>query len=174
MFSFLLSTVLPSQSNFSPDIKSKLEKMELDFYEPIEQKFKTRKSGKNRFFKFDLHLIDKKSEQEIYVILRDENGEDDIVQFPHIEFTRLLANLATNDQEEDIMVVTYDTKKLLARNSDWGSEAYFKTRKEISDYPYAKLVSFYKEGYGLVSIMYCFDDPDLLPFLLAFKTPKGL
>ena len=144
--------------------------MGLEYFEPVEQKFKYREGDSNRFFTYDLKLVDKKSEQEIFLILRNEKDEKDIVQYPHIEFTMLVANLATNDQEKDIMVVTHDTPKLVIRNAIWGSEAYFTIRKEISRYPNAKLVSFYREGLGMVSILYCFDNPDLLPLLFSFQS----
>ena len=128
---FFLSTFSFSafaQNSVSPEIKDKVEQMELEFFEPVEQKFKFKKGGKNRFFTYDFKLLERKSKQEIFIILRAENGEDDIVQFPHIEFTRLMANLATNDQEKDIMVVTHGEKKSNIKSSDWGAEAYFTIR----------------------------------------------
>ena len=166
---FFLPIFLLGQSELPPNVAYKVDYMGLDYFHPLEQKFKFKKGERNRYFSYDMKMIDRKLKQEIFVILTPERTEDDIVKYPHIEFTRLLAGLATNEQDVDIMVVTHDTRKLNHSNADWGSESYFTIKEQISRYPHAKLFSFYKEGKGLVSILYCFNNPDYLPKLFAFQ-----
>jgi hypothetical protein len=173
IFIQLLSLLIFSGGLFGQELPSsfeqKLDLMNLVLELPAEGKLINARAIDNIFFDYQLKLKDKKRQLELFIILNEESSADDIIQFPHITFMRLVSNIATNSQENEIMVVTWDDKKLEKRNADWGSEAYVTIRKSLSNFPNAKLISFYKESRGLVTILYCFDNPFILPDLLSFE-----
>lgn len=106
---------------------------------------------------------------EVLIDFHPPNESSFTTLHPHLEFNRLLGNLIPNDDDQEVLVVGWREQKLLEKNADWGAEAYIKPREEISSYPFAKLVSFFKEDKGMVVILYCFNKPDSVPDLLSFQ-----
>ena len=176
-FVFLLSTLLLfiSISAFGQkidglaQIEEQLEEMALDFYMPIENTFKFSKLKSSEFFEYDTKLAARSRELEILIALHPDGEGPLTSDLPHLEFNRLLANLTPNDDEQEVLIVGWNEDRLSKRNADWGAEAYFSPRKEITKFPYVKLIAFFKEGEGMVVMLYCFDKPDTLPLMLTFK-----
>ena len=159
-----------SQRNIDiEEIEADLDKMELDFYIPTENTFKFQKLRLSEFFEYDSRMKAKSNEMEILIALHPDGEDDATTYFPHIEFQRLLANLSPNDDDQNILVVGWREQRLKERNADWGAEAYFTPREEITKFPHLKLVAFFKEGKGMVVMAYCFDKlVDSLPQLISF------
>ena len=176
-FVYLLSTllVLISVSAFGQkleviaQIDVQLEEMGLDFYMPVENKLKFSKLKSSEFFEYDTKLAARSRELEILIALHPDGEGPLTSDMPHLEFNRLLANLTPNDDEQEVLIVGWNEDRLAKRNADWGAEAYFTPREEITKFPYVKLIAFFKEGHGMVVMLYCFDKPDALPLVLAFK-----
>ncbi|WP_235294177.1 hypothetical protein [Portibacter lacus] len=150
-------------------IESQLDEMNLAFDMPTENAFKFSKLRKSEFFEYDTRIRARSNEMEVLIALHPDGKDSLTTLFPHLEFQRLLANLSPNDDEQNIMVVGWRAQKLKERNADWGAEAYFKPRKDISNFPYLKLIGFYREGQGMVVMAYCFDKPDMVPQLISFQ-----
>ena len=162
---FLACDVSKGQSQFD----SRLDELDLFYYSPVESSYKSFKNGETRYFKYDIKLLSKSDKQEIFVILKSEDKLQNLANTPHIEFTRLIASIATNDQNENIVVKSFSEEKLEAYNAAWASEANFILKNNISKYRKAKLISIYKEGNGLASILYCYNEiPDLIQ-ILSFR-----
>jgi hypothetical protein len=154
------------------DITPYLDSMGLDFYFPTENQLKFSSPRKNQFFDYDARIKIKSNGMEVLVDFYPVNESSFSALHPHLEFNRLLANLVPNDDDQEVLVIGWREPKLNEKNADWGAEAYMKARKEITSFPFTKLVSFYKENYGMVVILYCFNKPDSVPELMAFK--KGI
>jgi hypothetical protein len=151
------------------NVDDALTQMELDFFIPVENQFKFSKLRTSEFFDYDTRMVARNGEMEIFIALHPD-GEDDLTTyFPHLEYQRLLANLVPNDDNQEVLVIGWREQKLKDKNADWGAESYFTSRKEITHFPHTKFISFYKEGKGMVVMLYCFDKPDALPDLLKFK-----
>ena len=154
--------------------ESLLDSMDLLFVLPTEGKLKTEKLDSNIFFNHQIKLKDRRNEYEVFIMLEPEDSDDDIIRIPHFTFMRLTSNIATNDPDKDIMVVTWDDRKLKTRKADWGAESYVQIKESISSFPNAKIISFYKDEVGMVTILYCFDNPYELPGLLYFNEPDTM
>ena len=150
-------------------IEGDLDKMGLEFYMPVENTFKFKKLRLSEFYSYDSRIRAKSGEMEILIALHPDEGDALTSLYPHIEFNRLLGNLTPNDDDQNVMVIGWRKQKLADRNADWGAEAYFRPRKAITSFPNAKLVAFFKEGSGMVIMLYCFDKPESVPKLFSFK-----
>jgi len=151
-------------------IEEELEAMNLDFFTPTENKTKFLKPGKNKFFKYDTRIKVKSNEMEVLVAFHHDTITSPIATFyPHLEFNRLLNNVVPNDDDQEVLVIGWRDPKLRDKNADWGAEAYIRPRKEVSTYPYAKMISFYREGEGMVVMLYCFRNPQNVPELISFR-----
>jgi len=150
-------------------IEADLDQMGLEFFRPTENSFKFKKLRLSEFFEYDTRIKAKSNELEVLIAIHPDGQDDATSYFPHIEFQRLLANLSPNDDDQNILVVGWREQRLKERNADWGAEAYFTPRPEITDFPHLKLIAFFKEGNGMVVMAYCFDKPvEVLPKLLSF------
>lgn len=166
--SFFLKINGQTYTDLKP-IQDAITKMNLDFLMPVENKYKFTRLRTSEFFDYDSRMVARNNEMEIFIALHPD-GEDELTTFfPHLEYQRLLANLVPNDIDQEVLVVGWRAQKLKERNADWGAESYFKARKEITNFPFTKFVGFYKEGHGMVILLYCFDKPDGIPELLKFQ-----
>jgi hypothetical protein len=169
IFVLLGSSTYAQKSQGLKLIEEDLDKMGLNFYTPVENTFKFSKLRLSEFYEYDSRIRAKSGEMEILIALHPDGEEMSTSRHPHIEFQRLLGNLTPNDDEQQVLVVGWREQKLVDRNADWGAEAYFRPRKAITSFPNAKLIAFFKEGHGMVVMLYCFDKPDSVPKLLDFK-----
>jgi len=164
-FICLSSLVADGQSR----LDTRLSEMDLFIYSPVESSYQSFKNGNTNYFSYDIKLRSKENKQEIFVILKSVEMLQNLANTPHVEFTRLIAGIATNDQDESIVVTSFSDDKLDFYNATWASEANFVLKPNISKYRKAKLLSIYKEGKGLASILYCYNEiPDLIR-LVSFK-----
>lgn len=163
------SSALAQRNNGLEAIEPDLEKMNLEFLMPVENQYKFSQVRKNEFVDYDSRMVARSGQMEIFIAVHPV-GEGGLTSFyPHLEYQRLLANLVPNDDDQNVLVIGWREPKLRDRNADWGAESYFTARKEITAYPYTKFIAFYREDYGMVVMLYCFNKPDRLPELLRFR-----
>ncbi|WP_235297328.1 hypothetical protein [Portibacter marinus] len=154
-------------------IEPYLDSMELDFLMPVENELKFQKPRDNEFFEYDTRIKVKANEMEVLVVFHSDTLSKPFPTFfPHLEFNRLLGNIVPNDDDQDVLVIGWRDQKLKDKNVDWGAEAYIRPRKEITNFPFAKLIAFYREDQGMVVMLYCFRKPDNVPELIRFKEAK--
>ena len=146
-----------------------LGKLGLTLIMPVEATYQFENSRKNDFFPYDYRLREKAGHSEILIAVFPKGKASVNEQHPHLAFQRYLPNLAPNNDEQEIMVLSWGDRELQDRNADWGAEAYMTARKEITLFPKTKFIGFFKEDVGMVFMAYCFDDIDELPLLLKFK-----
>ena len=127
----------------------------------------------NDFIDYQIRIADQSREFEVLINLIPADTTEFGVLYPHLEFNRMLNNLVPNDYDQDVLVIGWREQKLLERNADWGAEAYLKARKEITNFPFTKLISFFREDSGLVVMLFCFDKPDSVPEVLKFEEAES-
>lgn len=157
---FTFANTYSSAQSFNdlPKLDKLLNEIGINFLMPVENQFSISKSKKNKFFKYDFKMVDRSKEIETLIALIPDD-ESSLMNFPHIKFQNLLANLTPNTDRQQVPVYSWGEKELKERNADWGAEAYFTAREEITKFPHTKLIAFYKEGRGMVVMAHCFDDP---------------
>ena len=96
-------------------------------------------------YDYSIHLDDR----VVWVKLIEET-ETSLIRFPHLEFHRLLTHLASNEGESNIYI--YDIPQ--EDGVDWMSEARFTPKKKISKYKYGTSKVYYREGKGMIVLLY--------------------
>lgn len=173
LISFLLlhlcSMELSAQLVISESFDESLEELDLIFFYPLESEFKYENAGKNRFFDYDLKMTSRSRAIDVFIMIHPEVNELDISLTPHVEFAMQIAHLASNSEEHTIWVQGFNESKTAKLGSDWASEARFVLKRGISRHPNARLLSFYKQGKGYISVLYCFTKNQKLPDFLSFE-----
>ena len=154
IFTLLLSlcfvTLVISQSEISRDMQRSLNKMQLEYIQPVETVPNFLEKGSIRYFDYDFGLEIDGDKMLILVQTRKDNG----TYIPQIAVTGLVSTLATNKQEFDIRVMGTSDKYLNDTNSDWAIESIFKPKSGMTNYNVAYLKSLFKKGIGAVNILY--------------------
>lgn len=167
--SFLLSPCEghAQKSNIS-SFEGKLEKMQLLHYKALEGKSKLRGAGKNFIFRYDARINLRDSDYEYFILLDSEQGPRDILNTPHVEFTRMVADMASNDESNMIWARVLDEEEALIYAADWAAEARFISKDALSRYPEARLLCIYREGVGMASVLLCHNGLKQFPKILSF------
>jgi hypothetical protein len=154
LFALASFSGLKAQLIYTQQFTDKLETLDLFFYEPTDNWLHLLPVKKDSIFNYDLMLISEENDVDVRIILNTVAEKPDLLKFPHVEFTRILSNVATNDPEADILVsqLSGDTIKD-AFNADWALMADFMPKKWISHLPFGRLYSLYKEDKGIASII---------------------
>lgn len=132
------------------EIYTKLERSGLQYFAPVEGKYNYYPGKDLLTFPYDFRLT--KGGQSILVQI-DENTRD---HSPHIKFTRDLANLSSNSQEADIIVVSSTSEERMEYNAPWMLKAYFTPRGSYQ-YSQGKAISFYTSTGTIVTLVYLFN-----------------
>ena len=146
----------------------------LDLIVPIEDAYTFEKVGRNDFFPYDYRMKARSGQAEVLISIKSSKSNEVSSTYPHIAFQRYLPNLSPNDDDQEIMVLSWGDRDLMERNADWGAEAYLVARKEITPFKKTKFIGFYKEHVGMVFMAYCFNNPDELPLLVRFTDENAL
>jgi hypothetical protein len=147
----LLPLTLNGQQEFAEETIEKMETMGVAFLEPIDTEYKLKVPRKKKRqdelygYDFSVHLDDR----VVWVKLIEET-ETSLIRFPHLEFHRLLTHLASNEGESNIYI--YDIPR--EEGVDWMSEARFTPKKKISKYKYGTSKVYYREGKGMIVLLY--------------------
>ena len=141
----------------------KAEKLGVEFFYPIETKIKQKKLRTDDFLNYDL-VLKSKNDFEIRYFMYPESESSHISFHPHVEMTRTIATIATNDEDENIRMRTLSIEESIQRfNADWAIYADFVPKESFSRFRIGRLVSIYKEGRGYLNciILYKKDNLDM-------------
>lgn len=161
--------IIGSISLFAQKIKypksfvQKLVQTEIDLFEPVEGKYKSKKTKKNDYQKID-HLIYSKEEGiEIRYRIIPYQEDNPTTQVPHVEFMRVISSIAPNEDDTPVTVHTIPESDLRKQfNADWGSIAYFQPKPQFAAYKHCRLVSLYGDQRGTIHIFFLFDEPSAI------------
>ena len=161
---FLLMDTVSAQEE--PFIKQ-MEALGLYFYSTLESAYKYFGRGSNEIFSYEMRMKNKTEGLEIFLIYnRTVSGDKLLV--PHIEFTRQIADMATNDEDARIWTKNFSVDDLKKYHADWGAEAEFYLKKGISRFRKGRVVCIFREGRQMASVLYCYNKKSQLPDLISF------
>ena len=146
----LFCSISIAQSEFPADMERTLNKMQLEYLQPVEQTPSFINSGSIKYFKYDFGL--EFNDGGMLILVQTRN--DDVTYVPQVSIAGLISTLATNKQEFDIRVMGTNEKYLQETNSDWAIESLFIPKKGMTDYKIAYFKTLFKKGVGAVNILY--------------------
>lgn len=158
--SLICASALSAQHPPSPDFLAALDAAQIDYFEPVEQQFRSIRNTANDFFPYEWAIRKKKSKLEIrYTILPSEsNALDDI---PHLKCLTTASHLASNEEHSVLSVHHFPPKQLReVYRADWGGIVYFQPKTAFSTRDHCKMLALYAEGKGMALIFFLFDDPE--------------
>ncbi|MDF1698475.1 MAG: hypothetical protein P1U56_21670 [Saprospiraceae bacterium] len=141
---------MQAQSGLSMDMEKTMNKMQLEYIQPVEQFPTFIDGGAIKYFNYDFGLEIDGGKMLILVQTRNDDG----TYIPQIAVSGLVSTLATNRQEFDIRVMNTNDKYLMETNSDWAIESLFIPKKGMTEYKIAYFKALFKEGVGAVNILY--------------------
>lgn len=150
IISFCFVTLIKGQSELPLDMRMTLNKMQLEYLQPVEQFPTFLGKGSIKYFNYDFGLEINGGEMLILVQTRN----DDETYIPQVAISGLVSTLATNNQEFDIRVMGTNDNYLKATSCDWAIESLFIPKKGMTDYKVAYLKALFKAGIGAVNILY--------------------
>lgn len=143
-------TVCRAQHDFPLNMQRTLNKMQLEYIQPVEKYPIFLDKGAIKYFPYDFGFEINGGEMIILVQTRNDDG----TYIPQVSVTGLVSTLATNKQEYDIRVMGTSEEYLQETNSDWAIESLFVPKQGMTDYKIAYLKSLFKSGVGAVNILY--------------------
>lgn len=106
------------------------------------------------FGKYDMVFVSEDDSIEMKFIFKNEAKANTILKFPQLEMSRLLTQFATNNQRAYINANEISRRELNQNYSaDWGIEASFLPKPEITSKTKGKLISIFKEGHSLITVL---------------------
>ena len=158
MIIFFMIPSSSAQSELSEELASLMDEMDVYYLQALENSYKSLGSGSNRYFDYDMRLRARDIKEEVLVVLKPSSDHAALLKYPHIELNRFIALCATNDQEANIEVKNLSRSELKELNASWGVEARFYLKNGISKYDKARLMCLYKEGFGMVYNLNCYQN----------------
>jgi len=147
---------------YSKTMLEKLTLTEIDLFEPVEGKYKSRRSLKNDYQRIDHTIYSKQEKLEIRYAILPYFEQDPSTQVPHVAFMRVISSVAPNEDDVTVTVHTIPQVELKKQfNADWGSVAYFKPKPRFSNAKHCRLLTLYGDKRGTIHIFYLFDKPDI-------------
>ncbi len=151
LFIFLfISTLTSAQSDYPVDMRRTLNKMQLEYIQPVEKFPSFLDKGSIKYFEYDFGFEINGGEMMILVQTRNDDG----TYIPQVAVSGLVSTLATNKQEFDIRIMGTGDRYLEETNSDWAIESLFIPKIGMTNYKIAYLKSLFKSGIGAVNILY--------------------
>lgn len=161
---YCFNTEIAAQIVFTQHFTDQLQAAHLDYYRPIEEWYHVTPKQRDRFLKYDVVLVRDDQEVEIRYLI-EPYADRELDQFPHIEMTRLLSHIATNNDEISIRAVMIQHEQAKERfAADWGMCQYFVPKRSFSKMPFGTLVSLYAKGKSTVHAIILYRDIEFDPF----------
>lgn len=163
LLGILLGTGLFAQrTERTEQFTADLDRMGLAVIEPLDENFRARGNFDNPTQNFHYRVQSKYDDVEyrFYLIPYDDHRPQ--TQMPHVETGRIMMNVATNEGDEEEMIVqrNLDADELQATGAEWGAEFYLRPKRTFTErYEFCRLVSLYREGRGTVLMFVLFNDP---------------
>lgn len=174
--SLVLCSSLSAQIELPEFLRVKMEQMNLDFYQPVENQFKTLSVVNNDMQPYDFALRHKKAKVDIRYQIVPDSGMI-AGGYPHIEFTTRAIHLANNEDDEASSTISIhqisETDLNQKYHADWGAIAFFKPKLSFAPFQHCKLVALYREGAGYCYTFYLFNkaatDLEVVYDLMKFR-----
>jgi hypothetical protein len=157
LFCFLFSKPAATQILYSRHFARKVEKCQASFIRPVENWYKIKMLDQDPYMRYDLVLASEDKAFEMRFFLDHKYDR----QIPHIDFFSLASSLAINEDHFDIHMHIFPTD--MAHRSfqaDWAGYADFVPKRSLTEKAYARLVSIYREGTGLMHTLLLFNVHD--------------
>ena len=162
-------STVSGQIHYSHRFTKKLKKAHLNFIEPVEGFYKIRLPKKDEYLKYDLVL---RSEEKAFE-MRFHIDPAPTMAFPHMACFNLANSLATNDQHFNLEMQIFEQDNAHELfTADWAAYVDFIPKRSLTDKHYARLLTLFREEYGLVHLLLLFDhhgrEKDLRLYTLSF------
>lgn len=146
-----------AQQDFPQAFRTTLEAMDIDIAIPVERSYRNKRVRRNVFFQYDYAIRSKRKKVEIQYALTPSDQLSSFI--PSIYTTTITTSIASNlEHRATIAVHEIETTELSeVFNADWGRITYFQPKRSFSKYQYGKLLSLYKSGKGMISILFLFN-----------------
>ena len=162
-FSICLSA--QSFKGYPDEFATKANKMGIEFFFPIESKIKVKKSIKDDFLNYDL-VVKSKRKFEIRYFLYPVDTHQFTSFHPHVEITRTIASIATNNELENIRMTSLPHEESIEKfGADWAIYADFVPKESFSRFGIGRIVSLYKEGRGYFNCIILYKKDNLDAFM---------
>lgn len=159
---FSIADMAMAQIEYPDRFAAKLQAARLEFFQPVENQFKTLKIRKNTIADYDFAVRHQPSKVEMrYLVVPDVDNPAE--QFPHMSFSNRILTLASNDEEltgdNPISFIQLNQKELSKKyHADWGMTAMFQPKQSFAAYRYCKVLGLYREGHGYCYVIYLFNN----------------
>jgi hypothetical protein len=155
----LFSLPLHSQGLGPLELGQLLEEMRAEIMAPLDGDYRRLKVRKNRVQNYQWALGSAREDLEIrYLAIPDDGSE--LLDYPHIEASRLAMQICSNVQESAITARDLtEEERIDLFNADWGRMYMFPPKEEFGLYLHCKMVALFREGSGMMVIFHLFDEP---------------
>lgn len=154
--------VATAQVDYSPRFLQLLQHAQMDFYEPVEARYKDIPVWKEaaQYQAYDFAIRSRKEALEIRYVIFPFDKKSPVFQAPGVECTRVTMHLASNDEDALISALGIGEEELEeSYNADWGKIFFFQPKKSFSQRKHCKMLALYAEGKGMAFIFFLFDEP---------------
>ena len=160
--SLLFAFVCPIQAQIklSEDFVQILDQAGIEWMEPVEARYKQVPVRKKAFQAYDYAIRSRKERIEIRYIIRPYEPGAPSADVPHVEASRLVMHLATND--EDYLIAGREVAPELLSgffNADWGMQYFFHPKAGFADWNHCEVLALHKDGQGTAFVLFLFDEP---------------
>ncbi len=155
---FLLSTLLPAQSELPADFQQLLDSMDVRFTAPLDSDYQLGSRHDNDYLTDQYSLRSRREKLELRFYLQPENETDQYYRRPHMAATALAMNLGSNDEDAVTAVHSFDDEELDLYQADWAKMYTFRPKRSFSDKQQAQLIALYREGRGIAYTVLLFDE----------------
>ena len=157
---------------FTTSFSDKLDKFNLDYYEPVEGWLHPIPQQNDEYGKFDLILSSSKGDVDIMYLFKEANDPDAITNHPHLDLLQEVAHLATNRQSESIIISEISPGIVdTVFYADWGLYADFIPKRSLSNKRQCRMLAIQKEQAAMIYSILCYDEevPAYFDLPISFK-----
>jgi len=178
-FTIILSSIVVGQPDLihTKSFSKKLNKFKLYYYEATEGWLHPVPIRTKEYGKFDIALESSNQDIEIRYQFKDASHPQAISNHPQLDLYQYVANLATNNQSENIIISEIHPEVLdTVFNADWGLYADFTPKISLSPTRHkCRLLAIYKGNASLIYSMIFYNDeiPDYFDLPISFKEEEG-
>ncbi len=164
IFCILMICLLPfaslvAQVKFPEAFKEKIKSVGIDIFKPVESNYK-RFTFFSDFQHFDFAMQSRKEKLEIRYVIEPLEIDNPINSIPNVRSMGLATHLASNEENSMVSVHSLEGAATSEQfNADWGKTFLFKPKALVSQKKYCRMLSLYKEGRGIVHVLFLFDKP---------------
>ena len=127
---------------------------------PLEAVYKLVDLEVNDFQPCQVAIYSRQEKIEIRYLVEPYDSNKVAFQLPHVNASRLLMHLASNDEDAVITGHSLDNETLSRTGADWGKAFFFKPKTAFSSRQHCQLTILHKHLQGAIYIFLLFDDPN--------------